>query len=142
VLDAERNELLTIFPDLQVAQQRAGRKNGVEQPAARKRRSMSPTSRKAHGERMRASWAKRRAQAQPAGAASPQTDTASDSTPIPTQPASQRKGMSPEARKAQGEGMRAYWAAKRAEKDGAAATDTRASGGSGARKGQKASREK
>jgi hypothetical protein len=48
-----------------------------------------------------------------------------------TQARARRGGMSPEARKAQGLRMKAYWAAKRAEK--AASAD--AAGADGARKG-------
>jgi hypothetical protein len=58
--------------------------------------------RQAIGRRMRAYWAKRRAEK--AGAKK-------------TAPKAKRKGgMSAEARKAQGERMKAYWAAKRAQK--------------------------
>lgn len=44
---------------------------------------------------------------------------ANNGSPAPAKPARKRKGMSAEARKAQGDRMRAYWAARRAEKAGA-----------------------
>jgi hypothetical protein len=58
-LETEREELLTLFPDLRAVQRKAG-KNGAT-PPARKRGGMSPEARKAQAERMRAYWAARRA---------------------------------------------------------------------------------
>ena len=60
-LDTERKEM-KMFPDLRASQQPTAGKNGSAPPAARKRKGMSPAGRKAHGERMRAFWANRRAQ--------------------------------------------------------------------------------
>ena len=137
-LDTERAALLKMFPDLRASQQPTTGTNGSAPPATRRRAGMSPSARKAHGERMRAYWANRRAEKDRTAAS--QRETAADASPA--NEARRRKGMSPEARKAQGERMRAYWAAKRAEKNGAASTDTPASGGSGSRKGQKAARKK
>ena len=82
---------------------------------------MSAAERKAVGRRMRAYWAKRRAE-------KGQTTKKSAAKP------KRKGGMSAEARKRQGERMRAYWAAKRAQKvDGAGAgTQSETAGQNGA----------
>ena len=139
-LDTEREELLKLFPDLRVRQQPTTANTGSAQPAARRRRGMSPAARKAHGERIRAYWANRRAEKE--GTAPAPREIAADAAPLAANEARRRKGMSPTARKAQGERMRAYWAAKRAEKNAAASTDTPANGGARARRGQNAVRKK
>jgi hypothetical protein len=78
-LDTEREELLKLFPDLRVRQQPPAGKTGSAQPAARNRRGMSPAARKAHGERMRAYWANRRAEKDGTAAAS--REIAADTSP-------------------------------------------------------------
>jgi hypothetical protein len=92
---------------------------------------MSVAERKAVGRRMRAYWAKRRAE-------KARTEKA-------TAKPKRKGGMSAEARKAQGERMRAYWAAKRAQRvDGAGAgtqSETATANGSGKPTG-KASRKR
>jgi hypothetical protein len=127
-LDTEREALLKLFPDLRASQRPAAGKNGSAPPAARKRKGMSPAARKAHGERMRAYWADRRAESGDSVAS--QRETAADASPAAANQARGRKGMSPAARKAQGERMRAYWAAKRAGKAGAASADAPSRGAS------------
>ena len=91
---------------------------------------MSPEERKAVGTRMRAYWAKRRAER--AGGEVATADRATKSSTAAKR-TSKRKGMSADARKAVGQRMRAYWAARRAEKQ---------SGGHGKRAGRKAGRKK
>jgi hypothetical protein len=76
-LDAERVQLLKMFSDLRT--EPAPPKNGSAQPAARRRPGMSPTARKAHGERMRAYWANRRAEKDGTAAAS--REIAADTSP-------------------------------------------------------------
>jgi hypothetical protein len=110
----ERQALLQAFPDLGNGARPSPR---ASSPAAarpsRKRSVMSPAQRRVVGERMKAYWAKRRAEN--AGMDTPQAASASEAvTPALKQP-SKRKPMSP-GRKAQAEKMRAYWAARRAEK--------------------------
>src|SRR4051812_20467289 len=111
-LDIEREALLKMFPDLRLSQEPTARKNGSAPPAARKRAGMSVAARKAHGDRMRAFWANRRAERE--GTAASPREIAADASPTAAKQAPTRKGMSSAARKAQGERMRAYWAAKRA----------------------------
>jgi hypothetical protein len=93
-IDAEREELLASFPELRGGSRQD---SGAAVPP-QKRGGMSPAERKAVGTRMRAYWAKRRAEK--AGEQPSRADT----------------GMSAENRKAAGQRMRAYWAARRAEK--------------------------
>jgi len=84
---------------------------------------------------MKAYWAKRRGEK--TGTEGPDTQSATDGAATPANQPSKRKGMSPAARKAQGERMRAYWAARRAEK-GEAGNGRQAgagAGSSGKRKG-------
>jgi hypothetical protein len=89
---------------------------------------------------MRAFWANRRAESE--GTAASPREVAADASPTAHAQAPKRKGMSPAARKAQGERMRAYWAAKRAGKAEAAGADARSRGASPARKNQTAVRKK
>ena len=56
--------------------------------------------------------------------------------PSPAARTRKRKGMSAEARKAQGERMRAFWANRRAEKAAAAGAGAQAEGGEDARSGE------
>ena len=102
-IQEEQQAILTVFPDLRDGAAPARRTS----PASRgRRRRMSPATRKAAAERMRAYWAKRRAKK-----ASVEKSAAKRK---------RKGGMSAEARRRQGERMRAYWAAKRAAKvDGA-----------------------
>jgi hypothetical protein len=137
-IEEEWNAIVQAFPDLGRA---SGRTNGASAPATRGRKGMSPSQRKAVGERMKAYWAKRRGEK--AGTEGGDTQTAADDTVGSANPPSKRKGMSPAARKAHGERMRAFWAARRAEKvaqsDGAQAEA--GAGSSGTRNGsQKVSR--
>ena len=67
-----------MFPDLRASQQPT-RKNGSAPPAARRRAGMSPAARKAHGERMRAYWANRRAEKE--GTAASPREIAADASP-------------------------------------------------------------
>jgi hypothetical protein len=134
-LDTERDEILKMFPELRPAQQPTAGQNGSAPPTARKRKGMSPAARKAHGERMRAFWANRRAQKE--GTTASPREIAADASPNAANEARRHKGMSPAARKAQGERMRAYWAAKRAGKVGSAAADKPSRGASPARKNQR-----
>jgi hypothetical protein len=62
----------------------------------------------------------------------------------PARPSARRRGgMSPAQRKAVGERMRAYWAARRAEKTGGASEQSGSDGGGGGKtKGRKRSRRK
>src|SRR5829696_382200 len=107
----ERGAILRAFPALRTGRTPAST-NGSPAPARRTRKGMSPAQRKAVGERMKAYWAKRRAEK--AGRAS-DTQSASDGAATPAKRPSERKGMSADARKAHGVRMRAYWAARRAE---------------------------
>ena len=101
---------------------------------------MSPAARKAHGERMRAYWANRRAEKD--GTATASREMATDASPTAANQAPMRERMSPAARKAQGERMRAYWAAKRAGKRGAAGADAPSRGALPAGKNQRTVRKK
>jgi hypothetical protein len=131
-IEEERNAIMRAFPDLGRS---SGRTNGAPSPSPPGRKGMSPSQRRAVGERMKAYWATRRREN--AGTEDADTETASAPSPTPAQPPSKRKGMSPAARKAQGERMRAYWAARRGE-NGAASNGGQAeagAGSSGKRKG-------
>jgi hypothetical protein len=101
-ISEERAAIIRTFPDLRTrSTARADSRDGAAPVARRasKRRRMSAAERKAVGRRMRAYWAKRRAE---------------------RATTKKRKGsMSAEARKRQAERMKGYWAAKRAQKDGA-----------------------
>jgi hypothetical protein len=101
-IDAEREALLKRFPDLRLPQQPSTRKNGSAPPTDRRRSGMSPAARKAHGERMRAYWANRRAEN--GSTAASQRETAADASPTPANPTRKRKGMARAARKAQESG--------------------------------------
>ena len=122
-IEEERRAIVAAFPDLGRS---SGRSNGASSPATSGRRGMSPSQRKAVGERMKAYWAKRRGEK--AGRAASDTQSASDSAASSASKSAKRKGMSADARKAQGERMRAYWAARRGEKsagDGSVSTTRR-----------------
>ncbi len=108
-IDAEREELLARFPELRGGSRQD---SGAARPP-QKRRGMSPAERKAVGTRMRAYWAKRRAEK--AGKQPSRADRATQSSAAAKR-TSKRPGMSAESRKAVGQRMRAYWAARRAEK--------------------------
>jgi hypothetical protein len=104
-LQEEQQAILRVFPELRDGAAPARRPSS---PALRgRRRRMSAAERKAVGKRMRAYWAKRRAE---------KSQTAEKATRK-----TKRKGeMSVEARKRRGERMKAYWAARRAARpDGA-----------------------
>ena len=104
----EQQAILTVFPELQDGAAPAARIS----PAPRAgRRRMSAAERKAVGRRMRAYWAKRRAE---------KGQTVKKSAAQPRR----KGGMSAAARKAQGDRMRAYWAAKRAAKVNGAGAGT------------------
>jgi hypothetical protein len=133
-IDEERGAILRAFPALRTGRTPAST-NGSPAPTGRTQKGMSPAQRKAVGERMKAYWAKRRGEK--AGTEGADTESASDAAPTSAKPPSKRKGMSPSARKAQGERMRAYWAARRAEK-GAGQAEAGA-GSSGKRKGARKS---
>ena len=115
-IEEERQAIFQVFPELgngtAPSKPASSIASSTAAPAARTRSGMSPTQRKAVGERMKAYWAKRRAEK--AGTDAPQAQTASEAPAAP-KPTSNRKAMSP-GRKAQAEKMRAYWAARRAEK--------------------------
>jgi hypothetical protein len=99
-IEEERNAIMRAFPDLGRS---SGTSNGASSPSTRGRKGMSPSQRKAVGERMKAYWAKRRGE--------------KGQTVAKTARKTKRKGgMSAETRKAQGERMKAYWAAKRSQK--------------------------
>jgi hypothetical protein len=109
----ERDAIFQAFPDLgRVSAQANASLDGAApgrraaSPAmapAGKRRGMSAAQRKAVGKRMKAYWAKRRAE--------------KGQTVAKTARKTKRKGgMSAEARKAQGERMKAHWAGKRSQK--------------------------
>ena len=136
-ISQERDAILRTFPDLGRASAQAnasldgaapGRRTASPAAAsARRRRGMSAAQRKAVGKRMKAYWAKRRAE---------KGQTAKKAVTKP------KRGMSAEARKAQGERMKAYWAAKRSEKNGAVGEGTSSSAASHSRKGEAAARKK
>ena len=113
-IEVERNAIMRAFPHLDKA---SGRSNGASPPINGGRKGMSASQRRAVGERMKAYWAKRRGEK--AGTEGAHTHTPSDPRQTPAQRPSNRKGMSPSARKVQGERMRAFWAARRAEKSAA-----------------------
>jgi hypothetical protein len=96
----ERAAIIRMFPDLRT-RRTADSLDGPGPLAtrARRRRRMSAAERKAVGRRMRANWAKRRAEKTGAKKAR-------------LKPA-RKSGMSAEARKAQAERMKAYWAVRR-----------------------------
>ena len=125
----ERQAIFDAFPDLRDEAESAKRTPFHAAAHARKRRGMSAAERKAVGTRMKAYWAKRRAEK--AGGEAATADRATESSATAKRP-SKRKGMSAEARKAVGQRMRAYWAARRAEKQA----------GGRKRAGQKAGRKK
>jgi hypothetical protein len=127
-IEEERNAIVRAFPDLGRA---SGTSNATSSPSTVGRNGMSPSQRKAVGERMKAYWAKRRGEKN--GTRGADTQMASHTTPDQR---STRKGMSPAAREAQGERMRSYWAARRAE-NGAGDGSTTSS-----RKARKAGRKK
>ena len=80
------------------------------------------------------------------GSSSGQTRAAQTRTSqgtAPGRPSRRRRGgMSPAQRKAVGERMRAYWAARRAEKSGAADASPTAQGWAGKKRGRKRNRSK
>jgi hypothetical protein len=100
----EQHAILTAFPELRDGAARDG--HAVAATQARKRRRMSSAERKAVGERMRAYWAKRRAEEAGAKKA--------------TAKPKRKGGMSAEARQRQAERMKAYWAARRLQKQAGA----------------------
>ena len=131
-IEEERNAIFRAFPELGRA---SATNNGASSQRSLGRRGMSPSQRRAVGERMKAYWAKRRGEK--ARTAAPDVETASDASAIAAKQPSKRKRMSPSARRAQGERMRAFWAARRAEK-GAQSDGGQAeagAGSSGKRKG-------
>jgi hypothetical protein len=102
-ISQERDAILRAFPDLGRASAQANASLDGAGPTVRKRRRMSAAERRAVGKRMKAYWAKRRAEkGQTVAKAARKTKRTG--------------GMSAEARKTQGERMKAYWAAKRAQK--------------------------
>ena len=117
----ERQALLQAFPDLGNGTSPSSRTSATARsasptPAGRKRSGMSPAQRKAVGERMKAYWAKRRGEKAGTKTESPaRAESAPAAASTATKPSSKPKPMSP-GRKAQAEKMRAYWAARRAEK--------------------------
>src|SRR5215207_7968718 len=113
-IEEERRAIVEAFPDLGRS---SGSTNGAFSPPTPGRKGMSPSQRRAVGERMKAYWAKRRGEK--AGTAAPDKQSASDAAATPANRPSKRKGMSPAARKAHGERMRAFWAVRRAEKSAA-----------------------
>jgi hypothetical protein len=128
----ERDEILRAFPDFGRASAQANVSLDGAAPArrasapARKRRRMSAAERKAVGKRMKAYWAKRRAEKGATGKkAAPKTK--------------RKSGMSAAARKAQGERMKAYWAAKRTQKVNGAGegTQSKTAGQNGAPSSQR-----
>jgi len=115
-IQEEQQAILRVFPELQ-----EGAARGRLTPAAPRgrRRGMSSAERKAVGERMRAYWAKRRAE--------------KTSTETTVANGKRKGGMSAAARKAVGARMKAYWAARRAEKvDGSAGAQPETAGQNGA----------
>jgi hypothetical protein len=107
---------------------------------AKRKRGMSTEGRKSQGERMRVYSGNRRAKKDGTAAAS--REIAADASSTAANQAPRHRGMSPAARKAQCDRMRAYWAAKRARKAGAAGADAPARDASSARKNQKTARKK
>ena len=78
-LDTERKAILKLFPDLRASQQPTARKERLRTTLGSQRRGMSPAARKAHGERMRAYWANRRAEKD--GTAASPREIAADASP-------------------------------------------------------------
>ena len=119
-ISEERAAIIRVFPDLRTrATKGAASVEGASPvaPRARKRRRLSAAERQAVGRRMRAYWAKRRAEKAGAKKA--------------TAEAKRKGGMSAEARKRQGERMKAYWATKHMQSAGAAgAAQAKAAAGS------------
>ena len=109
----ERQAILQMFPELADRAAPARRASSSAATPTRKRLGMSAAERKAVGTRMKAYWAKRRAEK--AGGEAATADRATESSATAKRP-SKRQGMSAEARKVVGQRMRAYWAARRAEK--------------------------
>ena len=132
-IQEERSAIVEAFPHLRRA---SGGSDGASALVTRRRRGMSSSQRKAVGERMKAYWAKRRGEK--VGTEGAHTQTASDGAASPASHPSKRKGMSPAARKAHGERMKAYWAARKSAKNGAAV----AGGSSTRRNARKTNRKK
>jgi len=128
-IQEEQQTIFRVFPELQNGAASAPRTS----PASPgRRRRISAAERKAVGRRMRAYWAKRRAEK--SGTAKKAARTTK-----------RKGGMSAANRKAQGERMKAYWAAKRSQRvDGAGAgTQSETAGQNGAassKSGRKAGR--
>jgi hypothetical protein len=116
-IQQEQQAILRVFPELQDGA--APARHTSPAPRGRRRR-MSAAERKAVGRRMRAYWAKRRAE-----------KTGSQKA---VSKQKRKGGMSAAARKRQGERMKAYWTAKRAQKvDGTGAgTQSETAGQNGA----------
>jgi hypothetical protein len=115
-IEEERDAIMRAFPDLGRS---SGRTNGAS-PLTARGQGMSPSQRKAVGERMKAYWAKRRAEK--VRRVDSNALSASEASPAAAkQPSRRKSGMSAEARRAQGERMRAYWAARRAQKQAGSA---------------------
>jgi len=116
-IQEEQQAIFTVFPEL-----RDGTAPATYTSSTRRgsRRHMSAAERKAVGTRMRAYWAKRRAEGAGAKKA--------------TAKPKRKRGMSAEARKRQGERMKAYWAARRAQRVNGAgeATQSKTAGQNGA----------
>ena len=133
-ISEERDAILRAFPSLGRFSTQSNASMDGAVPPVRKRRRMSAAERKAVGRRMRAYWAKRRAEK----AAGPKKATAKPK---------RKGGMSTEARQRQGERMKAYWAAKRAHKEtnagtaAAEAADTGAASSASRKASRKAARE-
>jgi hypothetical protein len=109
-ISEERAAIIRMFPDRRTRAAPSSLDGPAPASRARKRRRMSAAERKAVGRRMKAYWAKRRAEKAGAKKAAPKPN--------------RKGGMSAEARKRQGERMRAYWAAKRATKVNGAGAGT------------------
>jgi hypothetical protein len=125
-IQEEQQAIFSVFPELRDGAAPAPRTSTA--PRGRRRR-MSAAERKAVGRRMRAYWAKRRAEK--SGTVKKEARTTK-----------RKGGMSAENRKRQGERMKAYWAAKRAQKvDGAGAgTKSETAGQNGAPSSKRAGR--
>jgi hypothetical protein len=108
-ISEERAALIRMFPDLRTrGAETAGSRDGAAAPVAGPpRRQMSAVERTAVGRRMKAYWAKRRAEM-------------GQRAKTPAAKPKRTGGMSAEARKRQGERMKAYWAKRREEKAGGA----------------------
>jgi hypothetical protein len=139
-LDQERDAILKMFPDL---------RNG--RPAARKAEAapkggkghLSPEARQRQAERMRAYWAERKAQKAGVDGGTAKGTERKSSGKAAKSAKPNGGGMSAEARKAQAERMKAYWAAKRAAKQAAGqaeATGATNGGSSSKKQGRKSDR--